>query len=220
VLDQPPRGIAQQLAGGGAAPAGGAAEKSPHAFRRIGHDVREPGIERAAENGLRLIVGCHREQRIDAGVDRPLAQEIGAQRVDGGDARPLQLLQRGLQARALLRRGERRRPLRLHPLADAQLHLARGLLGERHRDDLRELGPPLLEKGEDARHQDGGLPGSGGRLDNEGGVEILAEAFADLGVGRRAHASSRNRVSSASSSFGFRAIRASWPSPHTGRKSQ
>ena len=46
---------------------------------------------------VRLRLGEHREQRIDARFDRPLAQQLGAEAVDGVDVRFLERLERVLE---------------------------------------------------------------------------------------------------------------------------
>ena len=85
--------------------------------------------------------GQHREQRIDARLDRPLAQQVGAEAVDGADVRFLERLQRLVQAcRAARRSGAPARALAFERFAQPQLQLAGRLLGERDRDDLADLG--------------------------------------------------------------------------------
>ena len=62
--------------------------------------------ERLVEQPLRLRLGQHREQRIDARLDRTLAQQLGAEAVNGADVRFLERLQR------LVQRDRARRPAR------------------------------------------------------------------------------------------------------------
>ena len=67
--------------------------------------------------------------------------------------------------------------------AQPQLQLAGGLLGEGHGDDSVELGAPARERRDDPADQRGGLAGAGGGLDEERGVEVVADAVAHALVG-------------------------------------
>ncbi len=81
--------------------------------------------------------------------------------------------------------------------AEAELHLAGGLLGEGDGDDAVEVGEAGAEDGDDAGDQHGGLAGAGGGLDEEGGAEVFADAAAGFGVvvgwGGRAGSGGRHR---------------------------
>ena len=65
-------------------------ERAPHAFGRRLQLRLDPGPERLVEQPLRLRFGQDREQRIDARLDRTLAQQLGAEPVNGADVRFLE----------------------------------------------------------------------------------------------------------------------------------
>ena len=73
---------------------GAPAQRAPHALRRILQRFLQPVVERALGTASALRLGQHLEQRIDAGLDRPFAQQIGAEAVNGADVRFLEMLQR------------------------------------------------------------------------------------------------------------------------------
>src|ERR1051325_5554673 len=58
-----------------------------------------PAVERLLEQPLRLPFGEHAEQRIDPRLDRPFAQQIGAETVNGADVRFLAPLDRAFNPR-------------------------------------------------------------------------------------------------------------------------
>src|SRR5205807_167862 len=62
----------------------------------------EPAREGAREEHARHVVGRDAEERVHAGFDRPLAQQLGAEGVNGADARGLELRQGGAKARLAL----------------------------------------------------------------------------------------------------------------------
>ncbi len=131
-----------------------------------------------------LRVGQDRERRIDARLDRPLAQEIGAEGVDGADVRFFEVMHGVVEERA---RGGVRRRLRARSLelfAQAQLQLAGGLFAERDRDDLADRGALVLDQRDDAADELGRLAGAGGGFDDERLVELRRDQLAILGPRR------------------------------------
>ena len=60
----------------------------------------EPSIERRVEQFARNVLGRDFEHRIDARLDRPLAQQIGAERMNRADTRLFELLERAVESRA------------------------------------------------------------------------------------------------------------------------
>ncbi len=117
-------------------------QDAAHAFGRIGERALEPAIERAPEELAGDVVGCDLEERVDARLDRTLAQQVAAERMDRADPRLLELRQRLVQTAAGLRRGLGRLPGALDLGAQPKLELAGRRLGERHRDDLVETRAP------------------------------------------------------------------------------
>ena len=86
------------------------------------------------------VFGRDLEHRIDARLDRALAQQIGAERMDRADARLFELrrARRSSRARSASSRiGSLARALDFG--AQPQLEFARGFLGEGHRDDSVKL---------------------------------------------------------------------------------
>src|SRR5207248_9436753 len=69
------------------APALAAAQRSPDAFARCRELALEPGIEGLVEQRRSRLARGQVEERVDARLDRPLAQEVGAEGVDGADLR-------------------------------------------------------------------------------------------------------------------------------------
>src|SRR5690606_34779248 len=84
-----------------------APQDAAHALRRAREHELKPRRERAGDQLALLLVAEHVEGRIDAGLHRPLAQQIGAEGVDGADARGLELGERGLEALPLFVAGRR-----------------------------------------------------------------------------------------------------------------
>ena len=102
---------------------------------------------------------------------------------------------------------ESRRALALRPrvldlFAEAELQLARGLLGEGDGDDFADAGAALAHRVDHPRHEFRRLAGAGGGLHDERGVEVRPDARAVLVIDEprpsRTHFILRSCVSSAS----------------------
>ena len=150
----------------------------------------EPALESLVGKSLGLVLGSNLEQRIDPGLDRPLAEKIAAEGVDRADARELEFLERASSRSRCSRRCFRSGPLDL--AAEAQLHLAGGLLGEGDRDDAVERADARADQRDDAADQRGGLAGSGRRLDEEARAELGQDPAARLGIGKIGHGDARS----------------------------
>ena len=101
----------------------------------------QPGPKGLVEDPFGPRFGEHLEQRIDPRFDRPFAQEIGAEAVNGAHVRFLEPLDR--VGEAVLHPGVRGAlPQALELFADAQLELSCRFLGKRDRDDLFDPGAP------------------------------------------------------------------------------
>ncbi len=95
--------------------------------------------------------------------------------------------------------------------------VAKRILREGDGHDPLEAGAPRGQQAPDARDELGGLAGAGGGLDEEGGVEVLADSPSSFRVARRraatrlrpAHASSRSAARGTSSPEGLREVRSS-----------
>ena len=136
-LRELPRRVAQPLDRPVVAAEGGAPQRPAHALGRIRQLLLEPSAERIVEQPRRRRLGEHFEQRIDARLDRPLAQQVGAEAVNGADVRFFQRLSAPHRAGdAVRRRSCDRRAFAIEPLAQSQLQFAGGLLRERDGDDL------------------------------------------------------------------------------------
>src|SRR5262249_23005247 len=138
----------------------------------------------------------------------------GAEGVDGPDARDLELGERVVEAAALVVGRGSAGALELG--AQAQLHLAGGLVGERDGDEARQRRRAGAHDSDDARDELGGLAGTGGGLDDERGAEVLADAPPRLLVAGR-HGDSLSLRRRTSLSGGLRRTRSSPPVPHTAR---
>jgi hypothetical protein len=79
-----------------------AAQRAADAFGGALQDRLEPDAECLIEQPLGLTLSEHSEQRIDTSLDRTLAQQIGAETVNGTDARFLEVLHRLVQPRRRL----------------------------------------------------------------------------------------------------------------------
>src|SRR5262249_53659014 len=61
------------------------AERSPHTGARVGELGLEPALEHPPEQPAGNVVGRHVKLRVDPGLHRPLAKQLGTERVDGAD---------------------------------------------------------------------------------------------------------------------------------------
>ena len=206
--------LAQELARREIAGAHLAAQQPAHAHRRVRDGALEPGVESLVEEALLLLAGGHLEDRIHLRLHRPLAQQVGAEGMDGADRRCFQPLQGRGEPVALFRACSRPRHFQIRP--KPELHLAGGEIGEGDRENAIERGAPAAHQGDDARHQLGGLAGARRGLDDEGGVEIAPDPLPGSGVGElRHHGIPRRCTSGASASAGLRRVRAHSEGPHT-----
>jgi hypothetical protein len=195
-------------------------QRASHTLRRRFERLGEPRAEHAAIERFRLRLGQHVEPRIDTGFHRPLVEHVVAEPVNGRHARFLEPGDRLFQAPAAGRPRLRALPRELEAGPQAELQLARRLLGERQGRDAVDAAAAFREDVDDARDQLGRLPGAGGRFHDEGLVERGRDTRALGGVDERRHGRLRKASSSASRSGSFFVIRVSSPGPHTGRKSQ
>jgi hypothetical protein len=188
-------------------------EHAPDALGWIGQGALEPAVEGSTLQALRLFLGRHLEAGIHSRLHGPLVQEVCAEGVDRSDAGQLELLEGALEARALGAALGCESPCGLDSAAQPQLHLSRGLLGERHRHHTLERPRTRAQQGHDAVHQRRGLSRAGGGLDEERRVEILPDTTTRLCVGQdrciRSHGSALSRSRGASRGCHFRPARIS-----------
>ena len=85
-------------------PPHGPPKRSPDAVTRVRELLVQPGRERLVENAVGLCFGEDDEGRIDARFDRPLAQQLGAEAVNGADLRFFEVVDRRRQQRRFVRR--------------------------------------------------------------------------------------------------------------------
>jgi hypothetical protein len=148
-----------------------------------------PGEE---DVGLRLV--GHPEPGDDSAIEGPLLQDGRAQGVDGRNVGPLQDLEGGAGTLPLLGLEGGVDPVRLEPLAEAQLHGRGRVLGEGHRRDLVEASRPGADQGIDAVDEEGGLARSGAGLDHQARPVVVARPLPRLLVdGTEAHTTSLRR---------------------------
>ena len=156
-------------------------QRPPQALGRTLQRLLQPGAKRARVETLGLRFGQHREQRIDAGLDRPLAKQLGAEAVNGVDVRVFERRERALEP--LPHVGvDRFGAVTLQGFAQAELQFARRFLGEGDRHDLGHRRPPGRDGHQDAVHQLGRLPGARRRFDNQRLVERIADRASGVGI--------------------------------------
>ena len=136
----------------------------------------DPALKSSGEQARGLFLIDLGERRIDPCLDRSLAQDLGAQRVDGADNRFLEASDRAREVGAPIAiLGHRARTVEL--LAQSQLELPGGLLGEGDRDHLVDPSAAGGKHLDQAFHQDRGLACAGGRLDQDASAQVGADAL-------------------------------------------
>ncbi len=144
----------------------------------------EPSIERPTQQGVRFVLRSDLEQRIDAGLDRPLLEQVAAERMDRADARLFELFERSVEARVLTEVGCIAATM-LDLFADAELEFAGGFLGECNRYDLVQRGAAGGDHRDDSPHQLGGLAGARCGFDHRRYVELAGDPVARGLIGER-----------------------------------
>jgi hypothetical protein len=76
-----------------------------------------------------------------------------------------------------------RQPRAVESFPQPELELTRSLFSERDRDDATDVRFAFGDDANDAPDEGGGLARAGGRLDDEGRVEVVGDALARLKVG-------------------------------------
>ena len=153
---------------------------APGGHRRAG--PRAPPA--ASEQPGRRRLGQYFEQRIDPGFDRPLAHQIGAERVNRADVGLFELRERGVQPGALRLVVSCGHACVVEPFAQAQLQLAGGLFRECHRNDSADVRFTLGDDAHDAADEGGRLSSTRRGFHDERGVESSGDKLARLEVGQ------------------------------------
>ncbi len=126
-------------------------------------------LERVIERGVRDPLGVgsveHDERRIEAGGEGMGAQHPRAKPVDGRDERAL-----GRAGGVVGGRAEIQFP---QPAANPVAHLGRGLLGERDREDRRDVDPVLEHRAGEPLDQHRRLAATGARVEQQIAVASL-----------------------------------------------
>ncbi len=126
-------------------------------------------------------LGAEGLRREALGVEVQVATDEGHQalgvggvvdREGRGEAEPLALAAQDADAGAVERHHPHRVRARADELFDALLHLARGLVGERDREDLTWVDAPLGQQMGDAVGEHAGLAGAGAGDDEQGGAGV------------------------------------------------
>jgi len=162
--------------------------RSVQCLRHLLEAPFDPPAECALEQIVGLFLVDLAKGRIDLSLDGPLAQDIGTEGVNRSDKRFLEMLDRVLEVGAPLR-VILLLPRSLERLPETQLELARGLARERHRNDAinsrvaaassrRAAGEEVHQPLDENRC----LAGAGRRLDDEAGVQLIANPFAGRSV--------------------------------------
>ena len=167
--------------------------RSPRAGAAAGAGLR-PARRAPARTSARTRFRTARRRRLrarprtpDRRAPRPAARAADRRRTNGScRCAPLRAPPaRREMPRALVGGCVRIAARALDLLAQPELQLAGGLLGERHRDDPAKLARARRDHRDDAVDQLGGLAGAGRRLDDQRGIEVVADAIAHALVGRR-----------------------------------
>ena len=196
-----------------------AAQRSPHAFGRVVELALQPVGERLVEEPRRLPFGEHGERRVDARLDRPLAQQVGAEAVDGADVRFLEALHGALEARRAV--AGRRRPRACSSCSRSRSFSSPAAFSVKVTATIWSMvARPVVDEPHDALHELGRLAGAGGGLDDQRRVERVGDERAVAGVGdRRASRHPPQRVEVGHGRLAAWCARGS-SGPHTARKSQ
>ena len=179
-LPQPidgPVALALALESGRARPPEGATQ----AVEWVLKGFLQPRAKGATVQAIGLQLGQHGEQRIDPRFDRPLAQQLGAEAVDGVDVRLFERFERVLETPPRVSVGCRR-AFELERLAQSELQFPCGFFGERNGDDLDHRRAPGRQHAQDAADQLGCLAGPGRRFDDERVIEGLDDGATGIGV--------------------------------------
>src|SRR4029079_5723378 len=99
--------------------------------------------------------------------NRALAQQRGAETMNGADVRLFELQDGGIQPHGFVRRPVRMRASPLELLAQAQLELTGALRAEGDRHDLGDARSARLDHPYDSLDELGGLPRAGRGFDNQ-----------------------------------------------------
>jgi len=98
-------------------------QRPTHAFLGVAQLLVQPRQKHLIEDSIRLRIRQDRERRIDARLHGPLAEQIGAEGVNGADVRFFKVVHRGIQQRIAGFAEHGRKELRLNP---AEQHVAIG----------------------------------------------------------------------------------------------
>ena len=158
-------------------------QQAAHSLARIVQHPLEPSFERGVEHLARNVLGRDFEHRIDPRFHRPLPQQVGAKRMNRSYACFFELLERLVEAQPRFAQKFGAMARTFDFAAQPQLQLAGRLLGERHRDDPRQLAAPRSDHRHDSIHQRRGLARTGGGLDYERDAEVVANPIAHRLVG-------------------------------------
>ena len=107
-----------------------AVQHAPDALGRILQHRFEPGVKGSVEQHASILLGRHLEQWVDARLDGPLANQVGAEGVNSAQPGGLHVAQRGVQTPPDLVAGDGFGPGPLDLRPQAELQFACGLFGE------------------------------------------------------------------------------------------
>ena len=162
-----------------------AAKRPLHSLGGIRQLFLKPGMKRRVVQPAGLRLGEDGEQRIDARLHGTFAQQVGAETMDGADLRFFQPAKRIVQPLAFCRAGGRLGARSFELLAQPELQLARGLLGERDGNDFVNLCAAGFDHPDDAVDELGGFACASGGFDDQCVVQIVLDDIAIGIVGKR-----------------------------------
>ena len=160
-------------------------QRAPHAIGRIREHFLEPAPERLVEESCRRGLGQDFEERIDAGLDGALAEQVGAERVNGANVCFFELRERQIQTPALSSIRSGAHPRVVQPFPQPELELAGGLLRERDGDDVADVRLALGDDVDDPPDERRRLAGAGRGFDDERRVESGGDERASVEIARR-----------------------------------
>src|SRR5215467_4196346 len=201
----------------------GSSQGAAESFRWPGEGLLQPGLKGARVQMIGLWLRQDGEERVDAGLDRALADELGAKAVNRVDVRFFEALERVVET-FLCRRIAGLSTPDFERLPQAQLQLARGLFSERDGHYLLDAVRTGFEHAQNPVHQLGRLAGAGRGFDHERVVQVVADRRSCLRIRIGLRVRDRHRMDlrfsrSASLSGALLATRSSSRGPQTGLKS-
>src|SRR6478752_2926669 len=196
-----------------------APQHAAQALTRDGQRALEPIAESVLQQRFSRALVENFELWIDAGVDRTLAQQIGAKPVNGVDVRHLQRRKRALQVGAFSH-AARRVASAVELRAQPQFDLTGSLFGEGDRDHAIQAGLSRTDHGRDPRDERSRLAGTRRGFDDQRLAQLTLDALSRVRVDQFGHGSARSLSRGSRRTTSLRSTRSRSYGPQILRKSQ